>query len=467
MHRRNGVRTRLTRTVALAASAAVALVLAIAAPAAAAPPSGNNGGKDIASTTENYLTTFYPIWFTHFQTTALPVPVNHFIGPSTISPIYQAVVAINDDTLYASTPLDVGDTPVGVYVPATPVAYSVLLVDPYGNVYPSGIPSRKAGEGTESIEYALIGPGASDDLLGANVVRLPLEHMIMIFRVDKHIGTDDVTDEANTFRTGILVDGVPTAIKPVEEFGVPVKTIADDLVRVAPIDFLRQMQVAVADDGWTPPLTRQEQKLSDDFDALFGDGSSLTSAERAQFARGARSAHDALIANYLDSRGSTNWTHFTNIGAWKKNVLDRASITEFCQYCNTIETAAYYHAFFDGNGAPLDGSNANGYVLTFPADAIPDAERFWSLTAYTPQAIQPIPNELDKYVVASYTEGLETNPDGSISIYMSVTQPDGVPVANWLPVRDGAFNVMLRVYGVVPKSDIAKDKYLPPAIQLR
>ncbi|MFC9918548.1 DUF1214 domain-containing protein [Agromyces binzhouensis] len=466
MQRHARVSTRLTRIAALAASAAVAVVLSAVAPAAAAPPSGNNGGKDIASTTENYVTTFYPIWFTHFQTTALPVPVNHFIGPNEISPVYQAVVAINDDTLYASTPLDVSGGPVGVVVPATPVAYSVLLVDPYGNVYPSGIPSRKAGEGTQTIEYALIGPDASDDLLGAEVVRLPLDHMIMIFRVDKHIGTEDVTTEAEEFRKGILANGVPTAVKPVEEFGVPVKTIADDLVRLAPIEFLRQTQVAVADDGWTPPLNRQEQKLSDDFDALFGDGSSLTDAERAQFAEGARSAHDALIANYLDHRGATNWTHFTNIGAWKKNVLDRASITEFCQYCNTIETAAYYHAFYDGNGAPLDGSNPGGYVLTFPADAIPDAERFWSVTAYTPNAIQPIPNALDKYLVASYTEGLETNPDGSISIYLAVTQPDGVPQANWLPVRDGAFNVMLRVYGVVPKSDIAKDKYLPPAIQL-
>jgi len=467
MHRHNGVGSRMTRLAALAATAAAALALASVAPAAAAPPGGNNGGKDIASTTENYLTTFYPIWFTHFQTAELPVPVNHFIGPNEISPVYQAVVAINDDTLYASTPLDVSGDPVGVVVPATPVGYSVLLVDPYGNVYPSGIPSRSAGDGDQTIEYALIGPDATDDLLGAEVVRLPLEHMIMIFRVDKHIGTEDVTAEADAFRRGIEVNGVATAVKPVEEFGVPVKTIADELVRLAPLDFLRQMQVAVADDSWTPQLTRQEQKLSDDFDRLFGDGSGLTPGERAQFAQGARSAHDALIANYLDHRGSTNWTHFTNIGEWKKNVLDRASITEFCQYCNTIETAAYYHAFYDGNGAPLDGSNTEGYVLTFPADAIPDAERFWSLTAYTPQAIQPIPNPIDKYVVASYTEGLETNPDGSISIYMAEAKPDGVPEANWLPVSDRAFNVMLRVYGVVPKSDIAKDKYLPPAIQQR
>lgn len=258
---------------------------------------------------------------------------------------------------------------------------------------------------------------------------------------------------------------MPTNVLPVIDFAFPVKTIADTLIRTDPILFLRQTQAAVADTSSTPPLTRQEQKLSDDFDTLFGDGMSLTPEERSMFAAGARSAHDAILSNYLNNLDANNWIHFTNIGQWKKEVLDRASITEFCQFCNTIKTAAYYHAFLDGNGAPLEGSNPDGYVMTFPPGGTPDASRFWSLTAYTPDAIELIPNAIDKYVVASYTPGLETNLDGSISIYISQEQPDGVPVANWLPVSDRAFNVMLRVYGVVPKSDVAKNKYVPPPIE--
>lgn len=442
----------------------VAVVLALGS-VGVADAKTTQRGKSVVSTTENYLTTFYPIWFTHLQFRV--APHNQFIGPDKISPLYQGVVAINDDTLYASSPIDVTHGPVKVTVPQTAAGYSVLLLDPYGNVYPSPIPSKAAGATTPTTKYALVGPKYRRKVRGAVTARLPLNFMILIFRADKYANGVDETATATAFRAALKINGVATNVRPVAEFAFPVKTIADLLVRTDPISFLRQTQAAVADTYTTPPLSRQERKLSNDFNALFGDGTNLRPATRAKFAQGARSAHKALIANYLNSRDKHNWTHFTNIGAWKNNVLDRASITEFCQFCNTIKTAAYYHAFLDGNGAPLDGGNPDGYVVTFPPGATPTASRFWSITAYTPDAIEPIPNPLDKYLVASYTPGLVTNTDGSISIYVSRTQPAGVPEANWLPVGDRAFNLMLRVYGVVAKSDVAKNKYLPPPVVRR
>jgi hypothetical protein len=104
-------------------------------------------------------------------------------------------------------------------------------------------------------------------------------------------------------------------------------------------------------------------------------------------------------------------------------------------------------------------------VLTFPAGQLPKAKRFWSLTAYTPQSIELVRNRKNKYVVASYTEGLKSNPDGSLSVYMARDLPAGVPVANWLPIPSGAFNIMLRVYG--PEGSVADDTYVPPAIDQR
>ena len=100
----------------------------------------------------------------------------------------------------------------------------------------------------------------------------------------------------------------------------------------------------------------------------------------------------------------------------------------------------------DGTGQALNGAR-HGYQLTFPAGEIPQAKRFWSLTAYVPGTIELVPNRADKYLVASYTPGLVTNPDGSITIYMAPTQPAGVPMANWLPVPRGHFSVILRAYG--------------------
>jgi hypothetical protein len=67
-------------------------------------------------------------------------------------------------------------------------------------------------------------------------------------------------------------------------------------------------------------------------------------------------------------------------------------------------------------------------------------------------------------VVASYTPGLQYNDDGSLSIFMSTVQPNGVPAANWLPISTRPFNIMLRIYGVIPDSDIANNTYVPPGV---
>jgi hypothetical protein len=91
--------------------------------------------------------------------------------------------------------------------------------------------------------------------------------------------------------------------------------------------------------------------------------------------------------------------------------------------------------------------------------------RFWSLTAYTPEAIELVPNPAHKYAVASYTPDLQLNNDGSLSVYMAQQLPAGVPMANWLPIPAGAFNIMLRVYG--PKGSVKDNTYIPPGITRR
>lgn len=114
------------------------------------------------------------------------------------------------------------------------------------------------------------------------------------------------------------------------------------------------------------------QALSDRFDSLFGDGSAKTD----EFAAGAQAGHELIIDNYLSHTGKTNWINFTNIGAWGDNVVDRSSITELIQYGNGYPTAAYFHAFKDEAGAPLDGNNGEGYVLTFRASTSPGSARW-------------------------------------------------------------------------------------------
>jgi hypothetical protein len=502
----------MLNTVALAGPAiasfflcAVLLAVPFTTVADAHPPVAPPGKppSDEYTTTAKYVATFYPLWFTWRQAQN----TNRFIGPERVSPLYHAVVAVNDDTVYCSSYLNLIDSngqqqPVIMTVPTTvspdtcsndtSVTYSALVMDPYGDVFvdllPHGSPPISGGR------YALTGP----DYMGQPPlppevipVSVPVNYPTVIFRIDKYhafeaLEYENQIHQADLFRLSLQVQTLSdyldcpyrghTQILPEIAFSVPYKTDADTEIANDPIAFLHELQTAVAFER-NQPLSQYEQQLSDEFNQLFGDG---VFGKKSDFARGAQAAHSGIVNNYLthvDPPAAGNyWVHFTNIGDWNDQELsdafDRSSITEFCQYCNDISAAAYYHAFRDGEGRPLKGDNPHGYVLTFPPPSGlgvypgPEAERFWSLTAYTPDAIELVPNPINKYEVASYTGAL-LNPDGSLSVFLATERPDGVPIENWLPVPSGPFNIMLRVYGVVPNSSVQENTYVPPAIDSR
>lgn len=462
--------------------ACLLLVLSLAPFPTRAKAQAAKAQGDPFTTTRDYVSQFYPLWFTYYQTSL--GTANRLVGPNKISPIYHYVVAINDDTLYASSFLDLSLEPVIVTVPPTPANYSVLTLDRYCDIF-SGIPNNVPGT------YALYGPDFDPNKLPTTVtpVALPFNYMTIIFRADKYKKQGgqyvDMTTAADNFRRGLstmplctylgqscppgVPTGGPTRIVQEIEFALPFKTIADNLIALDPIAFLRQLHTAV-DSSKTPPMSPAVQALSNDFNALFA---TMTAKTRSEFARGARAAHDLIIDDYLNNTGDTNWITYDNIGNWGVNpdpgsstAVQRSEITEFIQYANDHKSAAYFHAFKDAQGSALDGTDPHGYVLTFsavPPNEIPETTRFWSLTAYTPEAIELVPNSANKYLVASYTPGLQTNADGSISIYMARQLPPGVPPANWLPIPRGRFNVMLRDYG--PAGSVADGSYVPPAIE--
>lgn len=470
----------------LGALAAVTVALAGAPPPAMAQPIQSElrsgpSAKALATTVE-YVSTFYPLWFTYYQSQV--ATQNRLVGPARVSSLYHIVVAINVDTLYASTFLSLAAQPVILTVPASSTVYSVLTLDPYGNVFESGVPSQPPGTSLAPATYALAGPGYTGPIpAGTTRISMPLDVSIMIFRVDKFSPSgQDQMAQAESFRSSIRMqalcdysntpcpNGEPhdtsdgkTLILPEVAFAIPFKTIADTLATYDPIGFLRQLQAAVNSSN-TPAMSTYERNLANDFDRLFGNGHFGFGKLklRADLAAGTRLAHELIVERYLRNEGENRWIHFTNIGKWGDHVLDRAAITEYIQYGNDISAAAYYHAFRDEHGIPLHGSPGRRYVLKFAKGQQPEASRFWSLTAYTPEAIELVANPANKYVVASYTPGLVTAADGSVTIYMSIDKPLDQPEANWLPIPPGPFNVMLRVYG--PEGSVASDTYVPPAV---
>jgi hypothetical protein len=453
-----------SRRVVLACVVAGLLLFAGKTSDAQSPPSAQDtSAAEAYTTTIDYVTRFYPLWFTFYQSQVdgLLGTSNQMVGSDRVTPLYHFVVAINYDTLYSGVYMNLTAEPVVVTFPPNPenAPFSILVLDPYGNEIKTEIPPQATGA------FAFTGPNFSGMLPhGVTGVPMPINYPALYVRAVKL----NQIERAERFRAAlksqplsqylINPNGGAAKILPEILFALPFKTMADVAIKEDPISFLKTLQIAVGAPN-TPPLDSVSQKLSDDFNSLFKNRESQQSA----FAAGAQKAHEMIVSNYLSNTGPTNWIHFTNIGEWGDNVLDRSSITQYIQLANSIETAAYYHTFSDGGGQPLDGSNQRVYVLKFAPGQIPEAQRFWSLTAYTPKAIELVPNDAKKYVVASYTPDLHFD-NGSLTVYMSAKRPAGVPEANWLPIPPGEFNIMLRVYG--PMGDVANNTYVPPAINI-
>jgi hypothetical protein len=459
--------SRFSRSITLAALVGAAWGLVAAAPAAASATAAHAAASSqgVYTTASRYYLRFYPRWFSYLQT--LPAPANTLVGPKRVTPLYKTVVAINDDTLYASAFTDLTTEPAVLTIPETSVSYSLYTANFFGEVFKTAIPSATAGT------YALTGPGWSGTLpTGVTQIPVPYDQSNWIIRSDRYTDGVNTIEEAGRFRESLRLQtlsqyeaqpsGGETRILSELYYAIPYKGIADLESKLAPIRILKQMQTAMHAESTQELLSPGDRLLSARFDALFGEGGAKARSHRKQFAKAVSETHALILRHYLSHTIGNNWINFTNIGAWEQNYLDRDAITEYIQWGNNFGTAAYYHAFEDEDGAALNGSRERAYVLRFKKRQLPKAKRFWSLTAYTPKAIELVRNKARKYLVASYTPNLKTGRDGSVSIYISHRRPRGVPAANWLPAPRGKFNVMLRVYG--PEGKAAKGTYVPPGI---
>lgn len=418
-------------------------------------------------TAYNYSVRFYPRLLSYVQ---LKGP-NILIGPEGMGPEYRAVVAINVDTLYGSTTLDLSKGPVILTVPAYQNTYSILQLDLFGNVFTNELaPSTQGGV------YALIPPKYSGSIpAGAIPVQMPYTSSELIIRADKYTSSgQDISDEANQFRKDLQLQtmeahnlnpkGGKTKILPLYEMSTSNKQIVDEGFATSPTETLEVMQQAMAASS-TVPLTKSDKQLIKNFNNRFKAAQNIpngTGDALSDIIEGAQAAHTAIIDRWHSHTNENYWVHFDNVGHWGKSYLDRAALNEYIQWGNDAQAAYYAHAFKDGEGLSLDGSEYS-YVIHFTKDQIPQAKRFWSITAYTPEQIELIENSLDKYNVASYTPGLVTDADGGITIRVQANPPKHAPQANWLPVSNGPFNLMLRIYG--PEGSAADGTYLAPKIE--
>jgi hypothetical protein len=136
----------------------------------------------------------------------------------------------------------------------------------------------------------------------------------------------------------------------------------------------------------------------------------------------------------------------------------RAAFAKYLLGANVPERLVYPNTAVDADGDPLTGENT--YTLRFGADRIPPVSVFWNMSMYDPGELF-IENDFGRYSIGSTTDGLKTDPDGSITILIQYEQPDDT--ANWLPApATGPFNLTMHMYGA--ETPVFEGTYrLPPS----
>jgi hypothetical protein len=124
-------------------------------------------------------------------------------------------------------------------------------------------------------------------------------------------------------------------------------------------------------------------------------------------------------------------------------------------YGTSAEEAIFIWARRGGDGNPLEGST-HTYTLTFAAGQLPPVNGFWSLTVYDGRSGLLVANSINRYLInARMLRGMRKNKDGSITIYLQKDVPSDERMSNWLPVPDGPFYKVMRLYW---------PKHFPPSI---
>lgn len=153
---------------------------------------------------------------------------------------------------------------------------------------------------------------------------------------------------------------------------------------------------------------------------------------------------------------------FGNREAMHGNYLNRAVGAYLGIYGNSVDEAFYTGSRLDNQGQPLQGGRR--YRLRFAPGQLPPASEFWSLTLYDLPDRQLVANPLDRYCLSSRDQ-LQRDADGGLTLWMQANSPGAGQESNWLPTpKNGAFNVILRLYG--PKQEVVEQKWRMPVVEV-
>jgi hypothetical protein len=401
-------------------------------------------------------------------------PVNQFGSDAQLNtpqPGHSVFVQPNVDTLYTMARLDLTATALVMHVPRiTGHRYYVMqFLDPYTNTF-AYVGTRTTGDGAHS--FLITGPNWTGTVpRGMTEITSPYDLAWICGRtlVNGPADLPAVHAIQKQYRLIPLAKyrRYGLAWKPkVPRHKITVATSAQVPTGLA---FYSALGAALAA---SPPPAADAPILADLAEAGIGLGRdpAVDDADPA-VRQGLAEAADSGLANVSNDRTSeagesalTNhgwFAPYADTGNFGTDYEWRAVVAVYGLGANEPAEAEYIVGVLDNHDTKLNA--ADDYTITFPADALPPAKYFWSLTMYDDN-FSLVPNAIDRYALANHIPGLHYNADHSLTIYISHAQPPAAEVSNWLPApASGNFEVTLRLYG--PGANVLAGTYTYPSIE--
>lgn len=392
----------------------------------------------------------------------MAAPVNHFyrlealITPDTMGNLR----APNHDTLYFGGWFDLAQGPVIVHAPDTAGRYYTLAVTDFFNEV-THLGRRTTG--TRQQDFALVGPGFKGKLpAGVKPVRVATQQVWILGRllVDGEADLPAALKRLRGFWAAPLANwqrGRPPAVPPLAE--------APRMAPMATLEFYRVLNRWLRNNAARP----DEAALVAQMDQVgFGpatkfDPASIDAATRRGLERGLADGQALMRATANRPRPDVRngWVFPLDLADYGHDYVARAGVV-FGGYANRPEESTYAALTADPQGKLMSG--AQRYRLRFAPGSEPPVGAFWSITAYdlaTPN-FSLVRNPAGRYRVSD-RGGLARAADGSFEILIQKERPPG-PVANWLPVGDGPFMLIARLYE--PGPAVLDGRYRLPAIEV-
>ncbi len=440
------------------------LTAALAAPTIARAQEGAASLRDLAQRAAIYLHPVQEMYRTRWNATVNELnPFRHRLnrfqhGTRPADERTRPATMTNNDFLYSSAWLDLSTDPMFLTLPPMgDLYYNYVLLDPFTNAAATisrrlhgGMPKPRIvvgpkwnGDAPSELEVVR-SPGNSLWLLGRILVDSPddLQPLRQI-QTRALLETSDMRNERRILETKELMRFRTIApVEPVADWPPPNAGDPFDLFETA----LRMLGES--------PLSERESAAFEEFSSLrLRPGRKF---DARAFTAPQRTAIEAGIADALAEIHGAARRYTRTIAGWTypekaDDRLHRAWMADTTLAQLEPAEAIYMVANSDAEGRPLGG--ASRYTLTFPANALPPAHVYWSLSLY----------EIGTDGRATFLSALSNanarpEADGSLIIRLQRDRTDG----NWLHTPPGPLRLMLRVYE--PDAALLEGRYRVPGI---